>query len=1181
MVEIDGPLPNGPLNAPEDSDITQLRWDTEANFPIAAVFPGGISSTLQHDRFTGHLTGIRNDAGRSTQFVFNPRQQLTRIQRNAPGWPARTTKSAVYDALGNPTELSAGDGLSGATVPYLRQAFDVQGHLIWQARALGIAHQFRYDTEGRLAETVRSDARMQRLTRYRYDDIGHLTDVSDNSGRQQRLPPPSALPSRRMRDMAQTPRRLTRQDDFGRVVLTVDADRGAERRQFDAADRLISMRDARINLAQYAYDVRGRIRQQDIVDAGTAQSTATHWHYDGAHLVEIESPTQRERYTYDTHGWPQSRAVTLQTAKSALTAVTRYEHDASGQLTATSLPDGSRIEYRRNGQGQVVAVERTLVQTPWLRWLSPTQVIVEDLSRDLIGLERYVTGNGIEARYQRSRQGDLARILYRRTDRRYSRWTMFGAPLPGPGDSAQALVERILGIGSARAGTSAQIETAVPEPALPGALGLPRDPGAIVDNRYLWDARGNLLYQRHETDFGTHRSQAFDARDRLIVSVRTPTQANEHEQFWRYAYDAQDRRVLHQAATSPQTDLVTGTHSDDFTPLTHRLATAGYSASGQAQETTAFRFAWDAFGRLSQATHTSGRHTSYQYDHRGLRNRKTVDGQTTYFIHDAQRQPLAELDHAGRITRQYLYLADLPIAVIDTPDGIPPAPAERSALARIGHDVARIVEAWLGHRDTLVWLHANHLGAPEAATDASGKVIWRADYAPFGAATVATRDGFALHLRLPGQYFDAETGLHYNRQRYYDPEQGQYLSPDPLGTPDGPNPYAYARHNPLTFIDPDGLILFAFDGTENSDPVLNPGIDTLSNVVRFRDLYASGSYRYITGVGTVDRSDPEHPIEAPNRKIGPVPRPDKGFNWSGPARIERMVKYFEDEAEKFDDDQALMDVDIIGFSRGAAQARDFANIIAGSTNNGWFNYTLKGSNIQRCQRVNLRFLGLWDTVLSTNYSGYDYRLGIPAEFKYVAQAVALNEFRDNTLPGLRPDPTNLDTWGAFPFESIMGGPIPAEQTRIERGFLGSHSDIGGGFTENELSKVALSWMIAQAQKAGITMKPGPDSIIRNPVLHDKSNNIQLGQPTRAFWSEDRDVRYLDGTKGKQQTSHFDGMSYADTLDFIEYFDRSALERSDAPGREGDIMTNRTGTVNMAAYLDWLNEHDYDINLIVD
>jgi RHS repeat-associated protein len=258
----------------------------------------------------------------------------------------------------------------------------------------------------------------------------------------------------------------------------------------------------------------------------------------------------------------------------------------------------------------------------------------------------------------------------------------------------------------------------------------------------------------------------------------------------------------------------------------------------------------------------------------------------------------------------------------------------RKALQQVWADIQQITSGWLSsNTESLVWLHTNHLGAPEAATDQSGQVVWRASYAPFGAATViaastsaSTKDGvtgaafgavFQLNLRLPGQTFDPETGLHHNRQRYYDPALGQYLTPDPLGTPDGPNPYAYVAFNPLTNIDPDGLILFAFDGTENTDDLtwLAARNGSLSNVVEFQRLYNDGDDRYITGVGTVDNSDPARPILAPNGPLGATLTPDKGFNYSGPARIARMVEYFNDEADLATENNVAMNVDIIGFSR--------------------------------------------------------------------------------------------------------------------------------------------------------------------------------------------------------------------------------------------------------------------------
>ncbi|OYY93469.1 MAG: hypothetical protein B7Y41_11985 [Hydrogenophilales bacterium 28-61-23] len=96
------------------------------------------------------------------------------------------------------------------------------------------------------------------------------------------------------------------------------------------------------------------------------------------------------------------------------------------------------------------------------------------------------------------------------------------------------------------------------------------------------------------------------------------------------------------------------------------------------------------------------------------------------------------------------------------------------------------------------YYHTDHLGTPQAMTDASGAVVWRADTEPFGKAVVkvATVEN---NLRLPGQYYDQETGMHYNYFRDYDPGTGRYAEADPIGLAGGLNLYGYANQNPLSF----------------------------------------------------------------------------------------------------------------------------------------------------------------------------------------------------------------------------------------------------------------------------------------------------------------------------------------------------------------------------------------------
>jgi RHS repeat-associated protein len=128
-------------------------------------------------------------------------------------------------------------------------------------------------------------------------------------------------------------------------------------------------------------------------------------------------------------------------------------------------------------------------------------------------------------------------------------------------------------------------------------------------------------------------------------------------------------------------------------------------------------------------------------------------------------------------------------------------------------------------------IHTDHLGTPQAITDDKQAVVWRADYATFGKATVQARvvDGssktaktsfgiissanaatatakpFEFNLRFAGQYEDSESGYHYNWHRYYDPSTGRYLTPDPIGLAGGLNGYGYAGQDPMGAVDPFGL----------------------------------------------------------------------------------------------------------------------------------------------------------------------------------------------------------------------------------------------------------------------------------------------------------------------------------------------------------------------------------------
>lgn len=111
--------------------------------------------------------------------------------------------------------------------------------------------------------------------------------------------------------------------------------------------------------------------------------------------------------------------------------------------------------------------------------------------------------------------------------------------------------------------------------------------------------------------------------------------------------------------------------------------------------------------------------------------------------------------------------------------------------------------------DSIAYYQCDHLGTPQELTDEQGEIAWSAHYKAWGSAQeviskAAQQAGIHNPLRFQGQYFDQETGLHYNRHRYYDPDSGRFLSKDPIGLAGGLNLYLYAP-NPVGWVDPLGL----------------------------------------------------------------------------------------------------------------------------------------------------------------------------------------------------------------------------------------------------------------------------------------------------------------------------------------------------------------------------------------
>ncbi|WP_144392317.1 RHS repeat-associated core domain-containing protein [Pleionea sediminis] len=239
-----------------------------------------------------------------------------------------------------------------------------------------------------------------------------------------------------------------------------------------------------------------------------------------------------------------------------------------------------------------------------------------------------------------------------------------------------------------------------------------------------------------------------------------------------------------------------------------------YDANGNMIQKEDMFFGFNQANRLSSMTQGSTT-ASYLYNARGERVYKEVNGQKTYFVYDITGQLIAEASDSG-VTKQYVYFNGMPLVQFSS--------------------------------GNTYFYHNSHLGTSEFMTNAGKSVVWEAQYTPFGKANVLSQI-VTNNIRFPGLYFDAESGLHYNYFRDYDPETGRYIESDLIGLSGGLNTYSYGLQNPIYFIDPDGRIpLPLFTGAIGA---LAGGIGNLVGHLFTGDCIDWGNVAIAAGTGFV------------------------------------------------------------------------------------------------------------------------------------------------------------------------------------------------------------------------------------------------------------------------------------------------------------------------------------------
>ncbi|AKJ31662.1 hypothetical protein AAW51_4971 [Caldimonas brevitalea] len=762
--------------------LVRYEYEGEGRQPVVVARPSVVAGQEQVTRLA------YNEHGQVTQVVERGYSPVDGQGRVVPaGVPMSRTTGYRYQLVNGRSLLSEVDGPlpngrtgSPADSDVTRYRYDpTGGRIVGITYPMGLQASFGYDDAGRLIERAGLDGVTERLT---YDSRGRLTGVQ-RAGRQLQLA----------------------YDVKGQVAEARDALGQHLRLQYDASGQLSELSDGQGNRIAWHYAADDSLRELQLLnpDGSVSQrrQAETLAAVDAALQValprlalRLSMPDGRE---IKTLGGPESAPQAVRTQLDSQARLNTDLFDDFGRLVLDDSPVSGRTVYHHDEADQLV--QRVASDGGVTR-----------IGRDALGRGIRVQADGEDAKIEWGRANKPARIAYEAGEERYdydaeARLTAHTRLIDGRRfttryefDGFGRLQRKVLPDGQRLA-----YRYNGPEHAKPGVLaGIDRE-GLV--NAPIVTGLNTVEERFHDRGFVhgnglTHR-RLLDVDGRPVqvgseAAAASQLQWQDEQVRVDYRYAAVPGRAAASQASLPWRQRWAfrlghlGTEAPP--PLFARAAAEAteprelgetrHDARGRVVEDARHRYVWDGLDRLmevfakardGQAERLVAR---YRYNVFGERIAKVVysaQGQkVTRFFYDGA-QLTAEADEAGRIVRQYVYLDGRPVAML----------SGRAILA----------------------IHTDHRLAPLAVTDSTRQVAWQATLTDTGAAVVATGSRLEMPLRGSNQYFDAETGLHYNTHRYLDPQQGRYLSPDPLGLAAGPDLYEFALGQPHRHLDPLGL----------------------------------------------------------------------------------------------------------------------------------------------------------------------------------------------------------------------------------------------------------------------------------------------------------------------------------------------------------------------------------------
>ncbi|GGT77700.1 putative T7SS-secreted protein [Streptomyces althioticus] len=784
---------------------------------------GHVQITLAYtepDPDTGHrTTTLTTAAGHATRHVIDRRCRVI-----ATTDPLGHTTRYTYDTHGN--LLTRTDPL-GHTTAY---AYDDNSRLAAVTRADGSQARVEYGPFGLPVEfhepdgtrrTQEVDERGNRIavtdpagrtTRYTYDDAGRLTSFADALGTTTQV----------------------QCDAVGLPMEVTDPAGGTTRLERDALGRLVRVVDPTGAVTRFVWDVDGNLAQR--VEPGGATTT---WTYDGEGncLTHTDSAGGVTRFEY-THfdllaarTYPDGARYEFEhDAALRLTKVTNphglhwtYAYDAAGRLTAETDFDDRTLIYRRDPTGRLTARVDALGGVISLTHDPLGRVIRKDVggqvteyAYDLAGRLVHASGPDSELIRRYDRCGRL------KTELVDGRATTYTYDALGRRSRRVTPTGHVTAYGYDETGRPGHLTTGDHRITFAyDAAGreLSRAFDDFLTVHSAWDASGRLAAQHLTAHERTLNSRVYSYRDGHLIALADQlsgtrvfdldpagrvTSVTADGWSERYTYDASGNQTEAFWPASHPGHEATGPRTYEGTALT-RAGSVRYAhdplgrvtlrqRTRLSRKADTWRYTWNTEGRLTSVVTPDGTRWRYRYDPLGRRTAKqrlAADGET------AVEEVLFTWDGAA-MCEQTAVSRDMPYPVALTWDhrGLAPlAQTERILTPDVRRE--EIDRRFFAIATDLI-------GTPTELVDENGDIAWRTRTTLWGTTAWTSAGTTYTPLRFPGQYYDPETGLHYNVFRHYDPATARYLTTDPLGLEPAPNPTAYVV-NPHLWADPLGL----------------------------------------------------------------------------------------------------------------------------------------------------------------------------------------------------------------------------------------------------------------------------------------------------------------------------------------------------------------------------------------